>query len=263
VIERPADKSPGDEPLFGAAMVDMQCRHCKRKVGFAHQLGKALPDCPRCGKPLGTTPDGVAVAKAAEQLVGEPGWTATWECPNGNCMAANSVAWADSPAQIFCQYCRTECPTKHLKQVGRPARKEPACSSPPSRSQSSAASSSGSSQAPSSSSGPSRTGSPTRSTTTTPSAASGPTSRVVVEVTDQKARELNLKPGTCRKCGRRILFGKTPTGAEVPLQARALQVYVVDKDPAGKLTGVVVHRKAFESHFADCPHADHFRKKAP
>jgi hypothetical protein len=82
-----------------------------------------------------------------------------------------------------------------------------------------------------------------------------------VLITDEKARELNLKVGRCDKCGARILFGDTPNGKQVPLQARPLQVYVIDKDAAGEPAGTVSHRKAFETHFADCPHAAHFRKK--
>lgn len=80
-----------------------------------------------------------------------------------------------------------------------------------------------------------------------------------IEITDKKAKELNLVVGTCGKCRARILFGKTPTGAEVPLQARALQVYVVEKNDEGVRTGRVAYRAAFETHFADCPHAAHFR----
>lgn len=80
---------------------------------------------------------------------------------------------------------------------------------------------------------------------------------------DEKARELRLEPAVCKSCGRRVLWGKSKEGKDVILSNRVLQVYVVrtraDGRPDG--SGIVEYRKAFESHFADCPNAQAHRSK--
>jgi hypothetical protein len=61
-----------------------------------------------------------------------------------------------------------------------------------------------------------------------------------------------LRPGRCRSCGAAILWGKTPTGADMPLDpsARPLQVLVINEE-----TKVVESCKALASHWSSCPNA--------
>lgn len=77
-----------------------------------------------------------------------------------------------------------------------------------------------------------------------------------------------METTTCRACGKRIFFAKTPAGKAIPLNA--------EPDPAGNVAlrdglAVVLGGEALAaaratgeelrtSHFADCPAAARFRK---
>jgi hypothetical protein len=85
------------------------------------------------------------------------------------------------------------------------------------------------------------------------------------ELSVKLAKELGLQEGECRTCGSRILWAishtKEGTVTRVPLQPRAMNVYVIMKGPDGKPNGHAELRKGFESHFADCPHSRQHRKE--
>lgn len=77
-------------------------------------------------------------------------------------------------------------------------------------------------------------------------------------LSDKTLKELGLERGRCSSCGAAVLWGKMKgTGQPQILQAKARQVYVVTTGPDGKPdgSGRVEYRRAFESHFADCPNA--------
>jgi len=177
------------------------------------------------------------------------GYYADWVCA---CGTPNS-GWGERKAQLFCSECRTDCPDKFIRPADKP------CTPPRSSSPSAQASPSASpAAAPASSSTPSATPSPTPSTSSTTDDVHVTGGRR--EVTDKRAAELKLRVGKCEKCGARILFSRTTKGAAVPLQAHALQVYVIEKDGHDEPTGRVEFRAAFHTHFVDCPHSEHFRR---
>lgn len=70
--------------------------------------------------------------------------------------------------------------------------------------------------------------------------------------------------GTCRGCGRRIVWAKTPKGANVPLEDVSGHVYrVAGLGEAGHGLAAVPYpydadHRVFMSHFISCPARDRF-----
>ena len=67
-----------------------------------------------------------------------------------------------------------------------------------------------------------------------------------------------LKTSPCKGCGRPIIWGITPDGKRIPMDARA-PVYALtgEKNP-GQPDGVVRAFTAYVTHFATCPKASDF-----
>jgi hypothetical protein len=65
----------------------------------------------------------------------------------------------------------------------------------------------------------------------------------------------------CKGCGQDVLWVKTDTGADMPLSIASKEKRFIVKAVANQpLIGTMV--ETFISHFADCPEAENFRKKA-
>ena len=64
----------------------------------------------------------------------------------------------------------------------------------------------------------------------------------------------------CKSCGAELLFAKTAHGKMAPFDAKpvTITVIVVTPNESGHHTGPQV--TGHVSHFATCPHADHWRK---
>ena len=65
----------------------------------------------------------------------------------------------------------------------------------------------------------------------------------------------------CRSCGADVLWVVTETGKKMPLDAKAITVFVPDPAQRRARDGdlCAVSRKAYVSHFATCPDADEWR----
>jgi len=62
------------------------------------------------------------------------------------------------------------------------------------------------------------------------------------------------------KCGAEIMFLKMESGSAMPYRPDSSQMRLVRFTKKGKTYGKMV--QTFESHYADCPYADEFRKAA-
>lgn len=62
--------------------------------------------------------------------------------------------------------------------------------------------------------------------------------------------------GTCRSCGKSILWVATSTGKRMPLDADPERRFVIQ---AGTDPMVATVRNTYQSHFASCPQADKWR----
>lgn len=63
--------------------------------------------------------------------------------------------------------------------------------------------------------------------------------------------------GTCRGCGKPIVWGKTADGKNIPLDPKPPCYRVVDADDPDKVE-VERDENVLVSHFATCPKADQF-----
>jgi hypothetical protein len=71
------------------------------------------------------------------------------------------------------------------------------------------------------------------------------------------ADQENREPGTCKGCGAQVVWVKMPSGKRMPLDAKAQQMIQVSNDgQRGRV--LTVHT----SHFATCPKARGFRRRA-
>lgn len=67
----------------------------------------------------------------------------------------------------------------------------------------------------------------------------------------------DYKTVPCKSCGTPMIWTDTPKGKRMPLDATTLQRRMVLN-----AEGQAIVADTFLSHYATCPHADHFRKKA-
>lgn len=62
----------------------------------------------------------------------------------------------------------------------------------------------------------------------------------------------------CRTCGRKIIWTTSPTGAHLPLDARAVTVYAIVPDGdalRAEKAERLDHSAVYVSHFTSCPNA--------
>ena len=77
--------------------------------------------------------------------------------------------------------------------------------------------------------------------------------------------------GHCSTCGREVIWAVSPTGARLPLDARAVTVYCLsDRDPPDAMEVICetpigdLANKVYVSHFLTCPQASqHSRQNKP
>jgi hypothetical protein len=62
--------------------------------------------------------------------------------------------------------------------------------------------------------------------------------------------------GSCRSCGKSILWVVTSTGKRMPLDAEPERRFVIDAS-ANPMSARI--RNTYQSHFATCPQADRWR----
>ena len=68
-----------------------------------------------------------------------------------------------------------------------------------------------------------------------------------------------MEVAKCRSCGRNIVWATSPTGAALPIDARAISPYVLRQDGDGPVRAVkanVPGESIYVSHFLTCPQAD-------
>lgn len=69
-----------------------------------------------------------------------------------------------------------------------------------------------------------------------------------------------MKTDYCRSCGKDIVWGVSPAGKKIPLDADPEMRFFFQEDVAlsdsGELVGAV---KTYQSHFATCPNAEEWR----
>ena len=68
----------------------------------------------------------------------------------------------------------------------------------------------------------------------------------------------------CRGCGKKILWGRTAEGKNIPLDALSpvYRLGEVTKDDQGRDVQMIVRdREAFVSHFCTCPKASQFSRR--
>lgn len=72
---------------------------------------------------------------------------------------------------------------------------------------------------------------------------------------------LDFEVQDCRHCDARIWFGRTPTMANMPLEAKPVTAYVCEPRRPGQTQTKIQPVKVFLPHWGNCSGADDARKE--